>query len=684
MHPPLTSSSGTKVPEALPQIPGYQVLGELGRGGFGIVWKARHRRLDRAVAIKALRPEVSEAPESKGRLEQEARALSRLQHPNLVQLYEFQEWEGQAYLVLEYVEGKTLAEQLCQGPLPIARSVHLLDTLARATGHCHQQGIVHCSLSPSNIMLQPDGEPKILDFWAAQDLRRCKEPDPDRHILGVPGYMAPEQVDIRDQGIGPGTDIYALGVLFFEMLTGLLPFARESAVWRGRGGPQHLGQRFDPEETIFKLIHRAQDDTPSPPSRIRPQVPPTLDRLCLRCLAKEPQERFPSTQELVAVLAQVFPTRPVEPFPYEKLLAFTRGELDAHECDEVRQCLTSDPRWRAHHDSLRYLGLERLAARQDGRDLRHFSVHEATPFCRAVAHSKGEVLLPLLGEEAEASAGWPRSEWDAHADQCVYCRRMRRLMHARRICAENELGADEPLLRDWLLASYYREPLDEITSALVGEEARTIPEAGHEDTAVFSQEETQVLTAPPGREQHPPAPQPPPELIEPPGELTAQLRRDPMRFIEKMAPVVPLMLDRVDVPAIHTNDFLDYLASTKVMEKLAHAPHVRDVLADIVDDFCQQQRLPRSESTRRYLTRKVMDNILWQAVVIEQKSMGSEEEQAHLHNLEQSLKEQLRAGEEPPEPRHVVETALAPTRKPEGARARMWERLEREFEVLRR
>ena len=233
----------------LPRIPGYEVREILGRGGIGIVYKAWHLRLNRPVALKMLLSGVYAQAHELERFHREAEAVAHLGHPNVVQIFDMGECDGFAYFTMEYVEGGTLAQSLTGVPWPANRAAEMIRTLAQAVQFAHQAGIVHRDLKPGNILLASDGTIKINDFGLARRL------DDDVNVtlsgvrVGTPSYMAPEQALAQTKKIGPATDIYALGAILYELLTGRPPFRAETAL-----------------ETERQLIH--QD--PVPPSHSMP------------------------------------------------------------------------------------------------------------------------------------------------------------------------------------------------------------------------------------------------------------------------------------------------------------------------------------------------------------------------------------------------------------------------------
>ena len=251
----------------LPRIPGYEVEAVLGRGGMGVVYKARHLRLNRLVALKMLLAGAYAGPHERARFQREAEAVAGLRHPNIVQVYDVGDHEGWPYFTMELVEGGSLAQALAGTPQPARQAAALLATLAEAVQAAHRAGIVHRDLKPANILLTADGTPKIADFGLARHFDGEPALTLSGARIGTPSYMAPEQVIGKAGTIGPAADIYALGALLYEMLTGRPPFRGETAA-----------------ETERQVIH----DEPVPPSRLNPKVPRDLETICLKCLHKEP------------------------------------------------------------------------------------------------------------------------------------------------------------------------------------------------------------------------------------------------------------------------------------------------------------------------------------------------------------------------------------------------------------
>ncbi len=255
-----------KEPFELPTISGYDVEAVIGRGGMGVVFKARHLKLNRLVALKMLLAGAYADAEELERFQREAEAVAALRHPNIVQVHDAGECGGRPYFTMEYVEGGSLAETLARGSCERAsprQAAALLATLALAVHSAHQGGIVHRDLKPANILLTHDGTPKISDFGLARRLDGETVLTRTGAAVGTPSYMAPEQARGNPLAVGPATDIYALGAILYEMLTDRPPFLAETAA-----------------ETIQQVI--AQD--PTPPSRRNARVPRDLETICLKCL----------------------------------------------------------------------------------------------------------------------------------------------------------------------------------------------------------------------------------------------------------------------------------------------------------------------------------------------------------------------------------------------------------------
>jgi serine/threonine protein kinase len=214
----------------MPSVDGYEVLGELGRGANGVVYRARRIGLKRLTALKVLRGGAAADPREASRLRGEAMALARIGHPNIIQIYEVGETGGRPFLALEFAPGGSLEARLRGGPQPARDVAALLETLARAVHAAHRAGVVHRDLKPGNVLFAEDGTPKIVDFGLAKQLNADDAQTRTGDILGTPNYMAPEQARGRSAAAGPAADVYALGAILYELLTGRPPFEGET-VW---------------------------------------------------------------------------------------------------------------------------------------------------------------------------------------------------------------------------------------------------------------------------------------------------------------------------------------------------------------------------------------------------------------------------------------------------------------------
>ena len=261
----------TPSPTDLPRIPGYELQEVLGRGGVGVVYKARHLRLNRPVALKMLLVGPYARPEELERFLREAEAVAGLHHANIVQVHDVGDLDDQPYFTMEFVEGGSLAQKLTGAPQPARQAAALVVTVAQAIHAAHQRGIVHRDLKPGNILVTADGTPKITDFGLARRLDDGSGLTVSGTPVGTPSFMAPEQARGQKKATGPGTDVYALGAILYELLTGRPPFRGETAT-----------------ETMLQVISR----DPVPPSLLNPKVPRDLETICLKCLCKESPGRL--------------------------------------------------------------------------------------------------------------------------------------------------------------------------------------------------------------------------------------------------------------------------------------------------------------------------------------------------------------------------------------------------------
>jgi WD40 repeat protein/tRNA A-37 threonylcarbamoyl transferase component Bud32 len=261
----------------VPHIVGYEIMEELGRGGMGVVYKARQVRLDRPCALKMILGGAHARPEAAARFLAEAQAIARLQHPHIVQIHHIGEAEGLPFFELEYIDGGSLDKTLDGTPWAARRAAGLVELLAGAVAEAHRLGIVHRDLKPGNILLAADGTPRIADFGLAKSLGTDSGLTATDSIMGSPSYMAPEQAAGRIKHLGPPADISALGATLYELLTGRPPF---------RGA------------TILETLEQVKAVEPVPPSRMVPGLPRDLETIALKCLQKEPGRRYDSAASL--------------------------------------------------------------------------------------------------------------------------------------------------------------------------------------------------------------------------------------------------------------------------------------------------------------------------------------------------------------------------------------------------
>jgi WD40 repeat protein len=302
-------------------VPGYELLGEVGRGGMAVVFKARDRRLNRTVALKLVPVGALTSPERVARFRQEAELAARVSHPNIVQVFEAGEAAGYAYLTMEFVDGPSLAQSVAGTPQPPDRSAALVETLAAAAHAAHLRGIVHRDLKPANILLAGSREqaagsreeraagssssllpaacsllpaPKIADFGLARALDTASDLTATGAVVGTPCYMAPEQAAGSGESVGPAADVYALGAILYELLTGQPPF------------------RAATRSATLAMVLR---DEPLPPRRLRPAVPRELETICLKCLRKDPGRRYATAADLADDLRRFRAGEPIRARP---------------------------------------------------------------------------------------------------------------------------------------------------------------------------------------------------------------------------------------------------------------------------------------------------------------------------------------------------------------------------------
>jgi serine/threonine protein kinase len=292
--PPTEAAGSEQAGEPAPEFPGHEVIGEIGRGGMGVVYKARDQKLGRFVAIKTIPQGRYATADQRNRFLAEASAIARLHHPNIIAIHAVGEHENRPYLSLEFADGGSLAQRLAEKPMAAREAAGLVETLARAVHAAHLAGIVHRDLKPSNVLLTAEGVPKVSDFGLAKLLDEDSARTLSGQPLGTPSYMAPEQAEGRSKHAGPSADIYALGAILYHALAGRPPFLGESAL-----------------ETL-KLVTSTEA---VPPRRLRPDVPRDAETICLRCLEKEPRKRYATSLAVADDLRRFLDDRPINARP---------------------------------------------------------------------------------------------------------------------------------------------------------------------------------------------------------------------------------------------------------------------------------------------------------------------------------------------------------------------------------
>jgi serine/threonine protein kinase len=292
-------------------IRGYEILGEIGRGGMGMVYKARDLDLGRIVAIKIATTGINVSAAERARFRTEVEAVAKLQHPNVVQVFESGDAGDIPYFTMEYVAGGDLAGLMARSPISATESAQLLELLARAVQCAHEAGIIHCDLKPSNVLLHENKDsasnsnkpatsrlsssshrkpstvgglfPKLTDFGLAKQLEMHQSQTVSGTIVGTPSYMSPEQSLGNPMEIGPATDIYSLGAILYEALVGRPPF---------RGAD------------YVETLNQVRSQSPLPPKKLQPQLPRDLETICLKCLEKSPGQRYASALDLADDLSR--------------------------------------------------------------------------------------------------------------------------------------------------------------------------------------------------------------------------------------------------------------------------------------------------------------------------------------------------------------------------------------------
>jgi serine/threonine-protein kinase len=255
----------------------YELLEEIGRGGMGVVYRARQRSLDRIVAVKMILANQWASEEQIRRFQTEARAAASLTHPHIVNIFEVGQVQGQHYFAMQHVAGCSLADRLAEGPIELEHGVRLLVDVARAVEHLHQHAIVHRDIKPSNILLDAEDCPYVTDFGLAKMCADDSQHTATGVVAGTPSYMAPEQAWPGDEPVGPPSDVYGLGAILYEVLTGRPPFRADN-----------------PIDTLIQVRERE----PASPRQFNRHVPRELELICLKCLEKSPSRRYLSAAAL--------------------------------------------------------------------------------------------------------------------------------------------------------------------------------------------------------------------------------------------------------------------------------------------------------------------------------------------------------------------------------------------------
>lgn len=293
-----TSRAFLGFPGPGPAIPGYTVLGELGRGGMGVVFLARQNGLNRLVALKMILAGDLAGPEAAARFLAEAEAVARLQHPQVVQIYRIGDHGGRPFLEMEYVPGGSLADRLDGTPWPARDAAKLVESLARAVHHAHRSGIIHRDLKPANILLTAEGLPKLTDFGLAKSLGADVGLTQTGSIIGSPSYMAPEQAEGGKRLVGPTVDVYALGAVLYEQLTGRPPFKAA---------------------TVLETLEQVRTAEPAAPAKLQPGLALDIETIVLKCLQKDPQRRYTEAEALAEDLRRFVAGEPILARPVGRL-----------------------------------------------------------------------------------------------------------------------------------------------------------------------------------------------------------------------------------------------------------------------------------------------------------------------------------------------------------------------------
>ena len=269
----------------------YELVEEISRGGMGIVYRARHARLNRTVALKLMRAGDLASEEEVHRFYGEAKAAASLDHPAIVPIYDVGQHQGRHFLSMRLVEGITLSQRLAEGPLQPEEAAALIRKIAEAMTYAHEHGVVHRDLKPANVLLDRSGEPMVTDFGLAKNLNADANLTATGQILGTPGFMAPEQAKGDCTANQPIVDVYGIGAILYAMCTGSAPFQATNQI-----------------DVVIQVLDRE----PQLPSKLNRRIPKALEQICLRCLEKKPENRYPSAQAIVDDVDRFLKGEPLE------------------------------------------------------------------------------------------------------------------------------------------------------------------------------------------------------------------------------------------------------------------------------------------------------------------------------------------------------------------------------------
>jgi len=286
------------IPENLRSFGDYELLQQIARGGMGVIYKARQISLNRIVAVKMMLPGLVVSEAEAQRFQTEAEAIGNLRHPNIVAIYEVGAHEGRRYFSMDYIEGQSLAAMIRDHPLPEETAARYVKVIAEAMQYAHRQGILHRDLKPSNVLLDKTGKPCLTDFGLAKRMGSDSRLTASGVVLGTPSYMPPEQAAGKNKQLGPASDVYSLGAILYELLTGRPPFQAANTL-----------------DTVLLVIN----SEPIAPRLLNPKLSRDLETICLKCLEKDARRRYPSAQELADDLDRYLNRKPIKARPLSVL-----------------------------------------------------------------------------------------------------------------------------------------------------------------------------------------------------------------------------------------------------------------------------------------------------------------------------------------------------------------------------